>query len=197
MSEVKGEYKMEKFNGRNFLIWKMRMRAILVKDKCLAAIVNRPENITDDKWEEIDTNTIANLHLELGDKLLSNIEEKKTAKKIWDYLTKLYETKSIHNKIFLKRTLYTLRMSESSSVTGHINTLNTLFSQLQNMGYEIKTSEHAEILLQSLPDSYDQLIINLTNNLLVDYLNFDDIVAVVLDKEKTRKNKEERQIRSQ
>ena len=65
------------------------------------------------------------------------------------------------------------------------------------MGYVIKTCERAEILLQSLPDSYDQLIINLTNNLLVDYLNFDDIVATVLDEEKWRKNKEERQIGSQ
>ena len=65
------------------------------------------------------------------------------------------------------------------------------------MGYVIKTCERAEILLQSLPDSYDQLIINLTNNLLVDYLNFDDIVAAVLDEEKRRKNKEERHIGSQ
>jgi hypothetical protein len=30
------------------------------------------------------------------------VAEKKIAKEIWDTLTKLYESKSLHNKIFLK-----------------------------------------------------------------------------------------------
>ena len=88
-------------------------------------------------------------------------------------------------------------MPKSSKVTEYINTLNTLYSQLQNMNFMVKSSECVEILLQSLPNLYDQLIINQTNNLLVDYLNFDDIAAAVLDEEKRRKNKEERQSSSQ
>nr|GEX98372.1 Gag-Pol polyprotein [Tanacetum cinerariifolium] len=39
--------------------------------------------------------------------------------------------------------------------------------------------ERAEIILQSLLDSYDQLIINLTNNVLSDYPVFDDVVAAI------------------
>ena len=58
------------------------------------------------------------------------------------------------------------------------------------MGHNIETGKHAEILLQSLPDSYDQLIINLTNNLEV--LVFDDIAAAVLEEESRRKSKEDR-----
>ena len=129
----------------------------------------------------MDENAIANLHLALADVVLSSIEEKKKAKEIWDHLTKLYEAKSLHNKIFLKRKLYTLRMSESTSVTEHINTLKTLFSQLTLFGYKIEPNERDELLLQSLPDSYDQLVINLTNNVLMDYLNFDDIAAAILE----------------
>jgi hypothetical protein len=62
------------------------------------------------------------------------VAEKKTTKKIWDTLTKLYESKFLHNKIFLKRRLYTLRMAETTSVTDHINTIRTLFSQLTMLG---------------------------------------------------------------
>ena len=115
------------------------------------------------------------------------------AKEICDALTKLYEAKSLHNKIFLKRRIYTLRMLESTTVTEHINTLQTLFSQLTSLGHKIEENERAELLLQSLPDSYDQLIINLTtqgtcfNNLV-----FDDIAAAVLEEENRRKNKEDR-----
>ncbi|PON56274.1 hypothetical protein PanWU01x14_182860, partial [Parasponia andersonii] len=60
----------------------------------------------------MDSNVFANLHLALADGVLSSIEEKKSAKEIWDTLTKLYLAKSLHNKIFLKRRLYTLRMAE-------------------------------------------------------------------------------------
>ena len=55
-----------------------------------------------------------------------------------------------------------------------------------------RQNEHAELLLQSLLDSYDQLVINLTNNVLTDYLNFDDIAAAILEEENQRKNKEDK-----
>ena len=84
--------------------------------------------ITDDKWKEMDDSVVANLHLALADSVLSSVVEKKTAKEIWDALVKLYEVKSLHNRIYLKRRLYMLRMSESTLVTDHINNLNTLFS---------------------------------------------------------------------
>ncbi|KAH9681068.1 hypothetical protein KPL71_026802 [Citrus sinensis] len=153
--------------------------------------------ITDDKWNEIDGNTISDLHLALANRVLSSVAEKNTAKEIWDTLTKLYEAKSLHNKIFLKKKLYTLRMSESTMVTDHINTLKTLFSQLTTLGHNIEENERAELLLQSLPDSYDQLIINLTNNNPTDSLVFDDVAASILNEESRRKNKENRQASSQ
>jgi len=68
----------------------------------------------------MDGNVIANIHLALVDEILSSVAEKKTIKKIWNALTKLYESKSLHNKIFLKRRLYTLQMTETTSVTDHI-----------------------------------------------------------------------------
>ena len=57
-------YEIEKFNGSNFSLWKMKMRAILRKNKFLKAIGKMPEEITDDKkWEEIKANVVADLHL--------------------------------------------------------------------------------------------------------------------------------------
>ncbi|KAK8511542.1 hypothetical protein V6N12_038144 [Hibiscus sabdariffa] len=159
-------FEIERFNGRNFSLWKLKIKAILRKDGCLAAISERPTDFTDNnKWNEMDGNAVADLlHLALADEVLSSIEEKNTAKEIWDHLTKLYEAKSLHNKIFLKRKFY-----------------------------KIEPQERDELLLQSLPDSYDQLIINLTNNILTDHLVFDDVAAAVLEEENRRKNKEDRQ----
>ena len=64
-------------------------------------------------------------------------------------------------------------------VTDHINTLKTLFSQLTMLGHKIEKNECAELILQRLPNSYDQLIINLTNNNPTDNLVFDDVAASV------------------
>ena len=82
-------------------------------------------------------------------------------------------------------------------VTDHINTLKTLFSQLTTLGHNIEENERVELILQSLPDSYDQLIINLTNNNTVDSLVFEDVAASVLNEESMRKNKKNRQASSQ
>jgi len=173
------------------------MKAVLRKDHCIVAIEVRPEGLSDDKWKEIENNAIANLHLALADSVLSSVAEKTTAKEIWEALTRFYETKPLHNKIFLKRKLYTLRMSESISVMDHINNLNALFAKLAAMDYNIKENEHAKLLLQCLPDSYDQLIINLTNNVLTEILDFNDIAAAVLQAESRRKSNEDRSFASQ
>lgn len=56
------------------------------------------------------------------------------------------------------------------------------------MGDNIEMGECAKILVQSLFDSYDQLIINLSNN--IEILVFDDITAVIFEEENWYKSKE-------
>ncbi|KAJ6885640.1 hypothetical protein NC651_026314 [Populus alba x Populus x berolinensis] len=147
VNKMTAKYEIERFKGSNFSLWKMRIKAILRKDNCLAAIGDRPAEIIDNaKWNEMDANVIANIHLALADEVLSSVVKKKTAKEIWDTLTKLYESKSLHNKIFLKRRLYTLRMVETTSVTDNINTIRTLFSQLTTLGQQIEEMNSSMML---------------------------------------------------
>ncbi|KAE8679683.1 hypothetical protein F3Y22_tig00111398pilonHSYRG00331 [Hibiscus syriacus] len=82
---------------------------------------------------------------------------------------------------------------ESSSSTSIWLTSSEEFAKALSEGRE---QELAELLLQSLHDSYDQLIINLTNS-NVTSLVFDDVAADVLQEENWRKNKEDRQVNLQ
>nr|GEW58156.1 Gag-Pol polyprotein [Tanacetum cinerariifolium] len=86
MDDVKSQVAALLQSGVTFLNkWYQELR----KDKCLAAIGERPVEVMDDsKWDEIDGNAIANLHLSLADGVLLSIEEKKIAKKIWDHLAR-------------------------------------------------------------------------------------------------------------
>ena len=77
------KYEIEKFNGNNFSLWKMKLKAILRKNNYLKTIGERPMEITDDdKWNETNGNVIIDLHLALADGVLSRVVEKKTTKEI-------------------------------------------------------------------------------------------------------------------
>ncbi|GKD36935.1 hypothetical protein Tco_1257142 [Tanacetum coccineum] len=77
------EIEIEKFNGSHFSLWKLKMKVILRKDKCLAAIGERPFEVTNDsKWDEIDENAIINPHLSLAGGVLLSIKDNKSAKEI-------------------------------------------------------------------------------------------------------------------
>jgi len=98
------KYDMERFNGNNFSLWrKLKMKATLRKDNCIVAIEGKPAEMMDQKWKKIDNNTIVNLYLAMADSVVSNVVDKDIAKEIWDALIKLYEAKSLHTRIFLKR----------------------------------------------------------------------------------------------
>ena len=53
-------YEIQKFNGSNFSLWKLKIKAIMRKDNCVTAIEGNI-GITDEKWKEIDDNAVANL----------------------------------------------------------------------------------------------------------------------------------------
>ncbi|GKC78005.1 hypothetical protein Tco_1128779 [Tanacetum coccineum] len=69
-------------------------------------------------------------------------------------------------------------------------------AELTSLSCIIEPQERAEILLQSLPDLYDQVIVNLTSNVLSDYLVFDDVEAAILEEENRRNNREDKQTSS-
>ncbi|RDX80417.1 hypothetical protein CR513_39031, partial [Mucuna pruriens] len=77
-------------------------------------------------------------------------------------------------------------MSESTLVINHINNLNMLFAQLIMLDFNIVENEC------SLPNLYDQIIINITNNIIVVHLPFDDVVGAILKEDSKRKNKKDR-----
>ena len=55
---------------------------------------------------------------------------------MWDKLGKLYQSKSLVNKLFLKKKFYLMRMTEGTSVTEHLNAFNTIISQLSSVDIE-------------------------------------------------------------
>ena len=109
-------------------------------------------------------------------------------KALWDKLGTLYQSKSLVNKLFLRKKLYNLRMKDGDSVTEHLNAFNTVVSQLSSVGIKISDEDKCISLLCSLPNSCDSLVIAIGSNTTT--LNFDDIVPALLSEEMRQRNME-------
>ena len=107
-------------------------------------------------------------------------------KDLWDKLGTLYQSKSLVNKLFLRKKLYNLRMKDGDSVTEHLNAFNTVVSQLLSVDIKISDEDKCISLLCSLPDSWDSLVIAIGSNATA--LQFDEIVSALLTEEMRRKN---------
>ena len=139
------KFEIEKFNGsNNFELWKVKMRDMLIQQgvlKELAGKTKKPYDMSNEPWNKIDEKALSAIRLCLADDVLFNIVSETTAAGLWTKLESLYMTKSLTNKILLKRQLFTLRMKEGTKISDHLNAFNTLVCQFSSMEYIIKSEE--------------------------------------------------------
>ena len=66
-------------------------------------------------------------------------------------------TKSLSNKLIMKKKLYSLRMKEGTSILVHMNAFNRIVSDLLALEVKLEEEDKDFLLLSSLPSSYDHL----------------------------------------
>jgi hypothetical protein len=116
------------------------------------------------------------------------VSEEATTKDLWDKLGKLNQSKSLVNKLFLRKKLYNLRMRDGDSVAENLNTFNTVVSQLVSVEIKISDEYKCISLLCSLPNSWDSLVVAIGSNKTT--LKFDEVVSSLFSEEMRWKNME-------
>jgi hypothetical protein len=116
------------------------------------------------KWEKLKRRARSTIRICLADSVLLNVSGEYSTKKLLDNKGRLYKLKSLVNKLFLRKKLYLLRMSDGSSVTEHLNDFNTVLSQLSSMDIKIIDEEKCINILCSFPDSWDILVMDIGSN---------------------------------
>jgi hypothetical protein len=84
-----------------------------------------PIGMSKEDWEKLDKRARSTIRLCLADSVLLNVSRESTTKEQWDKLGNLYQSKSLVNKLFLRKKLYHLRMEYGDYVTKHLNAFNT------------------------------------------------------------------------
>ena len=166
------------------------MKDLLIQQKIHKALSGKskmPETMKEAEWEEMDETAASAIRLNLSDEVLNNInvEDCTTAEEIWKRLEELYMAKNLSNKLYLKKELYSLRMSESTDMLQHLSKFNSLISQLLQFKVTFDDEDKAILLLASLPSSYENLMTTLLYG--KDTLKFEQVSGSLLSYNKTNK----------
>ena len=110
---------IKKFNGHNFELWKLKMEDLLVDKEQWAAVDlgTKPIGVSTKDWEKLDRKARRTIFLCLLDSVLLNVSGEVSTKKLWEKLGNLYQSKSLINKLFLRKKLYHLKMEDGDSMT--------------------------------------------------------------------------------
>src|ERR1043165_314994 len=148
---VTTKFELEKFDGRNDLsLWRMKMRALLVHNGVVDALRGEDHisgDLTDKEKKEMLEKAHSSIILSLGDRVLREVLKETSAAGIWAKLETLYMTKSLANRLYLKKKLYTFQMSPGKTLDEHTDEFNKLILDLENIEVELDGEDQAIIFL--------------------------------------------------
>ncbi|KAK1414099.1 hypothetical protein QVD17_29840 [Tagetes erecta] len=185
-----GKVVIEKFDGSDFSWWKMQMDALLGQKDLDVVLEEKPKKMTEAEevqWNAKDKKARGTITLSLTRNVAYNIMSEITARGMMLALSNMYEKPSAANKVFLMRELFTMRMKEGSSVTEHINNLNSILSRLSSVKMKFDDETKAVLLLSSLPDSWSGTVTAVTNSTGTEGMTFEKIRDLVLGEDIRRR----------
>ncbi|GJW54946.1 hypothetical protein Tco_0099031 [Tanacetum coccineum] len=101
-------FDIKKFDGKNdFGLWQIKTCALMVQQGCDAALETLPADMKAGEKTALMKKAYSTLILCLGDRVLREVTKETTAAGIRTKLTSLYMTKSLANRLYLKKKLYT------------------------------------------------------------------------------------------
>ena len=100
----------------------------------------------------------------------------------------IYMRKTQHQTrcVFMKK-LYNLKMEEGDSVAKHLNEFNIITSQLDSVKIVLDDEIRSILLMCSMPDSWENLIVSISTSAPAGTLNFDDVSSNLMNEELRRK----------
>ncbi|KAD6118945.1 hypothetical protein E3N88_10216 [Mikania micrantha] len=143
---LKSILEKDKLNNTNFLEWHRNLKIVLKFAKkhyvLKGPVPNEPEG-----------NTAAS----------KNIEDMGAFDMI-QQLTGMFQKEARQERYDTMKQLIGCKMQEGSSVSAHVLTMKGYIDQLSKLGYPLSNEMAADFILNSLPKSYDQFVMNFNMN---------------------------------
>ncbi|KAH9803501.1 hypothetical protein KPL71_001790 [Citrus sinensis] len=157
---------LEKFTGQNdFNMWN-KIEALLITQGLGNAIepdfkkegLEGSSSTTPKQAVEIDKKARSTIIFSLGDSVIREVAKERTVAGLWTKLENLYMTKSLANRLYIKKKMFSLRMMEGSSLDEHIDEFNKVCDALETINEGLSDESKALLLISSLPKSYEHFV---------------------------------------
>ncbi|GJU87384.1 retrovirus-related pol polyprotein from transposon TNT 1-94 [Tanacetum coccineum] len=176
------KFEIEKFDGTvDFGLWRIKMRALLIQHGCEAALEVLPADMEAQTKAELNKKAHSAVILCLGNKVLREVTWETTTAGVWTKLETLYMTKSLANKLYLKKKLYTFYMPAERKIFEHIDEFNKIVLDLATIEVKFEDEDLALLLLTSLLASYEHFVDTLIYGR--EELTLEDVMATLNSKE--------------
>ena len=123
----------------------------------------------------------------IGQSVFHQFAQETNAYSLWKKLEAMYERKHAQNKIFLIRQLLNSKYNEGSSVAEHLSFFQSILNQMTAVGIKFDDEMQSLFLLGSLPESFETLVVSLTNSAPDGILTMDMVKNSLFNEEMRRK----------
>lgn len=146
----------------------------------------KPKKTSDGAWKKLDRKAIAFIRQWLDDSVFHHVSTMESACLLWKTLESLYERKTATDKAFLIWKLVNLKYKNSSSIAEHLNEVKNIVNQLTKITLDEELQ--ALLLLNSFPDSWETLVVSLSNSASDGKITLSTVMSSLLNEEVRRKN---------
>ncbi|KAK9042849.1 hypothetical protein V6N11_071204 [Hibiscus sabdariffa] len=164
----------EKLNGINFLDWFRNLRIVLKQERkeyvIEEAVPNDPgpnaPRADKDKFKKHmdDMLDVGCLMLATMTPELQKQHEDMVAYEMIQNLKEIYEGQARQERYETSKALFQCKMSEGSPVGAHVIKMMGYIQTLEKLGFALNDELAIDVVLQSLPDSFSQFILNFNMN---------------------------------
>ncbi|KAJ8625128.1 hypothetical protein MRB53_033658 [Persea americana] len=141
----------------------------------------------DKEWQKINPQACSTIRLCLAKDQKCSVMGKTSAKELWQKLEEKYMTKSLENRIYLKKKLFRFEYRQGIFMTEHLDDFNKIIADLMNIDVKIDDDDKALLLLNSIPDSYDHFTHTLINRKTE--VKYDVVSATLMNNEYRKTDK--------
>ncbi|TXG46509.1 hypothetical protein EZV62_027989 [Acer yangbiense] len=157
MSNAK--FDIEKFDGtNNFGMWQCEVLDLLFREGSDIALNSKPKDISDEDWNYVNRQACGTIRLCLAKDQKYFVMKETMASSLWKKLEDKYMTKSIENRLYLKKKLFRFQYKKDKAL----------------------------LLLNSLPDTYEHLTTTLLYG--KDEVKFIDVSNALVNNEYRKKD---------
>ncbi len=182
---------MFKLTSENYSYWKPMMEDHLYYKDLHEPIISkdRPEGKNEKEWELLNRKAVAVIRKYIDKSLFEHVSTYTNAFELWTKLESMIQKKTPRNKASLVRRLVKMEYKDGQSMIEHLNNFKGLVNQLVKADMKIEDELQALLLLSSLPESWDTLVVTLSNSAAEGKLTMDTVSDSLLGEEARRKER--------